>query len=83
LQLLDDSASLDEEADLAAECLNHLKQIFIGLDHVMAKQLHYAVDLALKEKGESKSTAQIRRCSIRSSGKILIAGHVVDPRWFL
>src|SRR5438874_2754371 len=83
LQLLDDSASRDEEADLAAECFNHLKQIFIRLNNVMAKQFHYAVDLALKEKGESKSTVQIRRCRIRSSGKIWIAGNVVDPCWLL
>src|SRR5262249_22906539 len=82
-QLLDDSASLDEEADLAAERFNHLKQILVRLDNVMAKQFHYAVDLAVEEKRKSKSTPQVCRCGIRSSAKGWVAVNVVYPCCFL
>ena len=70
LQLQLDSASLDEKPDLAAERFNHLEEIFIGLDNVVAEQLHYTVDLAAEEERKGKSTAQTRLCRIGSSGKI-------------
>ena len=70
LQLQLDSASLDEKPDLAAERFNHLEEIFIGLDNVVAEQLHHTVDLAAGEEGKGKSTAQTRLCRIGSSGKI-------------
>src|SRR6266568_5246543 len=81
-QLFLDSASLDEEPDLAAERFNHLEEIFIGLDSVVAEQFHYTVDLAAKEERKGEPTVQTRLCRIGSSGKIWIARNVVDPGRF-
>ena len=77
-----DSEPFNEQADLAAERFNHLKQIFIGLHHLVTEQLHHAIDLAAGKEREGKPTVEIRFCGIGSPRKIWIACDVVDPGWF-